>query len=198
MRGHPYRRGGHVETVGATSADLEAADRFQNELGEGPCLESIERDDVIHVADLTSDERWLRWGRPVAEQLGFRSVLSANMMVQDREIGALNVYARSAHAFTRDDVEQAPFFAAHAAAAIASVRKAEQLRQALTTRVLIGQAEGILMERFEMTADQAFAYLARLSQHRNEKLRDLAAGIIDSRTIPDHPTVELETTSDGG
>lgn len=178
---------GHIVTVGATDPDLDAADRFQNELGEGPCLESFRETEVVHVQDLRVDQRWPRWAKPVSEQLGFRSILSAHMTTRQRRVGALNVYARRVGAFTERDVAQIPFFAAHAAAAIAAARQVEQLREALVSRTRIGQAEGIVMERHGIQEEEAFALLTRLSQHRNEKLRDVAETIVARRLIPEDP-----------
>jgi AmiR/NasT family two-component response regulator len=75
-------------------------------------------------------------------------------------------------------------FAAHAAVALRSAQDKQSLRIAMTTRNLIGQAQGILMERFKMTAEQAFAVLARVSQQTNVKLRDVAQRLIDTGQTP--------------
>lgn len=178
---------GRIITVGATDPQVDAADRFQNELGEGPCLESFREAEVVHVADLRTDGRWPRWAGPVSQELGFRSILSGNLTTRERRVGALNVYARRAGAFSDRDIAQISFFAAHAAAAIAAARHAEQLQRALVTRTRIGQAEGILMERHGFSEDEAFAFLTRLSQHRNEKLRDVAESIVLRREVPEDP-----------
>lgn len=179
---------GHIVTVGATDPLLDAADRFQNELGEGPCLESFERTEVILVEDLKVDARWPRWSRPVAEELGFRSVLSAHLTTRQQRIGALNVYSKQTSAFSDVDVARIPFFASHAAAAISSAREIEQLRHALVSRTRIGQAEGIVMERHGLSEEEAFALLTRLSQHRNEKLREIAEVIVATGEVPEDPT----------
>ena len=71
-------------------------------------------------------------------------------------------------------------FAAHAATAFGAVREKEQLRAALTSRDLIGQAKGMLMERYQIDATAAFSLLARLSQDSNTKLVEIAAQIIEA------------------
>lgn len=80
-------------------------------------------------------------------------------------------------------------FAAHAAIAYAGVRKQSQLQRAIATRELIGQACGILMERYKLSADRAFAVLVRTSQDGNVKLRDVADQLIHTgelrRLIPE-------------
>lgn len=180
---------GRLETVGSTGPDPEAADVLQYRLGDGPCMRSVRKDEVVHVGDLEVDERWPRWSRPVAERLGYRSVLSAHLFTNGRQVGAVNVYGKRTHAFTAADVTHIPFFAAHAAAAIVSVRTIEQLREALVSRTRIGQAEGIVMERFAIDEERAFAVLTRLSQHRNEKLRDVAEAVVHDRLPPPDPTL---------
>lgn len=180
---------GRIVTVGATDPQVDAADRFQNELGEGPCLESFRETEVIHVEDLRTDGRWRRWAEPVSEELGFRSILSGHLTTRERRVGALNVYARRAGAFSERDVAQISFFAAHAAAAIAATRHVEQLSRALVSRTRIGQAEGILMERHGLSEDEAFALLTRWSQQRNEKLRDVAESVVARREMPEDTAV---------
>lgn len=68
----------------------------------------------------------------------------------------------------------------------AAAREITKLKEALITRTVIGQAQGILMERFAMSADDAFTFLARASQLRNQKVRDLAANLVRTRRLPEH------------
>lgn len=176
-----------IRTLGSTAPFVEAADRFQHELGEGPCVEALREEERIHVADLENDDRWPRWGKPVVAELGVRSVLALQLFVRDRELGALNLYSFTPQAFSSDDIETASYFAAHAAVALSGLRSVDQLKDAMSRRTLIGQAEGILMERFGMDGDQAFALLRRLSQHRNVKLYDLAEQLVATRELPAEP-----------
>jgi hypothetical protein len=69
----------------------------------------------------------------------------------------------------------------------ATAREIAQLKEALATRTVIGQALGILMERFDISGDQAFTYLARASQVRNQKLREIAGHLVRSRRMPELP-----------
>ncbi|GAA2758636.1 hypothetical protein F4554_003721 [Actinopolymorpha rutila] len=99
-------------------------------------------------------------------------------------VGALNLYARSRNAFGRDDVEQGQALAAHAAVAVVGAQRIDQLSVALDTRTVIAQAQGILMERYRFTADQAFNVLVRVSSQANVKLRDVAIELVETRRTP--------------
>ena len=83
-------------------------------------------------------------------------------------------------------------FATHAGIALAAAEarteahRVEHLEQALSSRELIGQAQGILMERERITANQAFDVLRRGSQHLNVKLREVAQRVVDTGERPRH------------
>ena len=175
---------GTIQTLGATATFVEAADRFQHELQEGPCVESLRAQEAVHVPDLAADERWPRWAKPVVSELGVRSVLSLQMYVHDHGVGALNLYGTEVDAFTTTDIIEGGLFAAHAAVVIAATQKIDQLERGLGTRTVIGQAEGVLMERYGLDGAQAFSLLARVSQDHNVKLRVVAEEIVRTRRVP--------------
>lgn len=77
----------------------------------------------------------------------------------------------------------AEVIADHAAVAVANAKTESTLWQAIQARKLIGQAQGILMERFDLTDEQAFAVLRRYSQDSNTKLRDVAQRLIATRNL---------------
>ncbi|WP_142063664.1 ANTAR domain-containing protein [Pseudonocardia kunmingensis] len=91
-----------------------------------------------------------------------------------RELGALNLYSDRVDAFDDESEHVGLLLASHAAVAMAGAQQQENLRAAIATRDLIGQAKGILMERYKVSEDQAFAILVRASQNANRKLRDVA------------------------
>ena len=101
-------------------------------------------------------------------------VRRSSLWVDNDDLGALNLYSRSADSFTDESEHVGRLFASHAAVAFAGADKVHHLNVALARRDLIGQAKGILMERFKITADQAFSILVRVSQDSNRKLFDLA------------------------
>ena len=99
-------------------------------------------------------------------------------------IGSLNFYDVEVDRFGPEDVDVAHLLACHAAVAMDSARETEHLWKAIDARNLIGQAQGILMERFAVDADQAFAVLRRYSQDNNLKLHVVAERLISTRDLP--------------
>jgi GAF domain-containing protein len=174
------RPGGKVETVLPTSAEIEKAHQLQIDLGEGPCLEVLMNDSpgTFIVGDASSDRRFPSWG-PAATSLGLRSAMCAVMNTKEKCFGSLNVFSSTAHAFDLDDLAVLDIFSRRAARAMAIAEDREGMSKALDTRKLIGQAQGILMERYGIDGDRAFQFLARQSQERNIKLRVIAESIVD-------------------
>lgn len=181
--------GGHrFETVGATHRDVERADRLQYELREGPCVDAAVEISSVHSESLADDPRWPRWG-PAAAELGFQSVISAEVHGRGQRIGSLNLYGGSRTTFSPDDVDVARLFAGHGAIALTNARSEDGLLQALDTRTLIGQAQGILMERFDLEADQAFAVLRRYSQESDRRIGEIVVEIVATRQLPESVAV---------
>ncbi|KQO36396.1 MULTISPECIES: GAF and ANTAR domain-containing protein [unclassified Aeromicrobium] len=176
------RARGRIETVAPTSELVARADDLQHRLHEGPCVDALDADE-IDAPDLTSDERWPRW-RPEVVEAGVRAMFCVQLNLDDRGLGALNLYGSSVDAFDEADREAARHLASHAAIAIASSQERASLQEALASRTVIGQAEGILMERFGVDADQAFAVLVRYSQHHNVKLAQVARDLVHTRSLP--------------
>ncbi|AKU14734.1 GAF and ANTAR domain-containing protein [Luteipulveratus mongoliensis] len=178
------RRGGRLETVAPTDTLVERADALQIELGEGPCHDSAWEQETMASPDLVHDERWPQWA-PKAAALGIASALGTQLTgIDGRRLGALNLFWREAHAFSRDDVAFAGIFARHAAIALHASQTEEGLQTALDARKLIGQAQGILMERYQLDQDKAFDVLRRFSQDHNLKLRDVAEHLVTRRELP--------------
>ncbi|MET4094115.1 GAF and ANTAR domain-containing protein [Arthrobacter sp. UYCu712] len=158
----------------AASSDLpRRVDELQNQTGQGPCLDASYEDRVVSVPDLGSDPRWPEFSRPAFE-LGARSMLSFQLFVDGEHLGVLNLFGSDVGVFDAESERIGALVAAHAAVALAGSQQVSQLTQALDTRDLIGQAKGILMERFKITAQEAFLLLSRASSELNIKLRDVA------------------------
>jgi hypothetical protein len=92
---------------------------------------------------------------------------------------SLNLYSRQGGALQPDAVNIAELFAAHAATTLELVEHVEQLETALRTRTVIGEAVGVVMERYVITHDRAFQFLVRLSQNTNVKLHDIATDMVE-------------------
>jgi len=168
------------------------ADELQYQRGYGPCLDAGRSGEVFLVPDMDGEERWPDYARHALE-LGVRSSLSIPLPFQGATIGALNNYARTQEAFGEADVrlgeEVAAFVAIAVANAEASARATDDvmnMRRAMDSRAVIEQAKGILMERYKVTAEQAFTLLTHASQRTNVKLRDVseeltATGVLRGR-----------------
>lgn len=175
--------GGRFHTLAPTDERVREADRLQYELNEGPCVAASFVNGMYLVDDLGGDARWPNWG-PRAAALGMHSILSVHLYTTKLSVGALNLYGRRDHRYTDFDVELAQLVAAHASTALARLRIEQDLWAAVDSRHLIGQAQGILMNRFSLTGEQAFAVLQRHSRDANIKLRDVAEMLIQTRTLP--------------
>lgn len=173
-----------VETPAASDERAAKADQLQYELSEGPCLDAVWDHEVLQIDDLEADERYPRWSRRAATDIGIRSVLSLQLFTDGGSLGALNLFSPQVGAFDAEDRGEAQAFAAQAAPAVRRALKEESLRTAMATRTLIGQAQGILIERLRLTPDQAFAVLSRLSQDTNTKLREVARRLVETGEVP--------------
>lgn len=193
------RARGSYETLGTTSELAAQADDAQYTLDEGPCVDAVEGTPWLRSGDVRHDRRWTQWG-PIAADLGLHSVLSIRLEAQRKAVGALNIYAEPSGAFAdHDDIDLTVVFATHAALALTSARLVDELETAVSSRHTIGMAQGLLMERYGLEADQAFALLRRLSSVHNVKLRVLAAGIIATRAVPlEDPRKGQEDSPDRG
>lgn len=172
-----------VSSVVATHRYPMVLDAIQNSSGEGPCLAAAWEHHMMHIADLSSERRWLRYRRMALEQTPVRSILSFELFVDGSSMAALNFYADRPHAFNEESVEIGTVFATHIALAWSMMRRHEQFRSALASRDIIGQAKGVIMERFDIDAVEAFQLLTRVSQQSNIKLIEIAPALIES----EHP-----------
>ena len=175
-------RNGRAEIGAVTDPVIEILYRFQIEAGQGPMLAAISGQ-TIAVSDVATEDRWPRW-QTAAAAAGIGSALHVPMTAGDRTTGVLSLYNTQPKAFTVDDEAIAHILARHASVAVATARHEVSMVQALDARKLVGQAMGILMERFDLDGDQAFAVLRRYSQDTNTKLRDVAHQLVQTRELP--------------
>ena len=174
---------GTFRTTGSTDPLVDEVDAVQYESGEGPCVEAAYRDGVLHSYDVAADPRWPIWG-PEAGRRGIGGVISVHLYTNDNGLGALNLYNEGPRRYTGDDLEAAALIGAHASIALAHFRDTEQLWKAVDARHRIGQAQGILMERFNLTAEAAFSLMRRLSQEGHVKLHLIADQVVRTRKLP--------------
>jgi GAF domain-containing protein len=150
---------------------------------EGPLTVCLREQDTLLIRDVVTDGRWPHWARTV-RALGVRSVLDVPLSIGSGTVGVLGLYSTRPDAFSTDDQAVAHILARHAAVAVATTRQAQTMTQAVDARKLVGIAMGILMERFDLSDDQAFAVLQRYSQDTNTKLREVAQNFIETRKLP--------------
>jgi GAF domain-containing protein len=172
-------------TLAASHDTLGMADKLQEELQEGPCFEALRRQETTLSDDVAHDDRWRTWGARVVEETGLCSLLSFRLFTSEDSAGVLSLYATRPSAFDHDDLMEGQVVAVHASVALATNLKERQLHQALERRTVIGQATGILIERFGLSPDQAFAVMRRVSQQHNVKVHDLAAHLVETGVLLD-------------
>ncbi len=172
-------RHGKPQTQAATGQLVWDLDTVQYNLEEGPCVDSLHEASVVSAPHIRDDQRWPRYV-PLAVERGLQSQLAVKLSLDDHQaIGGLNLYSTVSADVHPEAEHIAELFAAHAAIALGHARDREHLNEALHSRKVIGQALGILMERYSMNEDRAFAFLVRASSTSNIKLREIAQEIVD-------------------
>jgi GAF domain-containing protein len=186
---------GEMETMAATDEFAWKLDRLQHEVGEGPLVHAIEGKQLVLVENAKDDSRWPRYVKP-AVAMGLRSQLGIRLCADEQILGGLNLYSSSTDAVDPDVVHLAELFAEHAALALGRAQREDQLQVAITTRQLIGQATGIIMERHALDEARAFDHLIRVSSHSNVKLREVARELVDE--VNGRADPHAEALSHGG
>ena len=170
---------GQVVTRAFIGELVPRLDEIQYGLGEGPCVDTLRGDEVVAAPHLQTQARWPGYV-PLAVSLGVRSQLAVRLHLGDGStLGGVNLYSTTSDEVSENAVALASLFAAHSAIALGHVQERTQLSEALQSRKIIGQAMGILMERYEMDDDSAFAFMVRASNHGNIKLRAVAQELVD-------------------
>jgi GAF domain-containing protein len=180
---------GHLHVVAASSEQATVLELFQLQNEEGPCLDAFRSGEPVSHTNLDAGSPWPLFAR-TAMEAGLRSVHALPMRLRDRVIGTLNLFIATIDPLTAADVTVAKALAdaatiallQHQAASDAS-RLATQLHGALSSRVTIEQAKGVLAERAGVGMDEAFGRLRSYARAHNLKLTSLADALV-SRTLP--------------
>jgi GAF domain-containing protein len=170
-------RDGTIETKSATDQLVWELDEVQYSLREGPCYESLTGAGITVVQQARHDQRWPRY-MPEAVKRGLRAQLAVGLYSDRESLGGLNLYSTESDRVDDDAIGIAELFASQAAIALGRSRQEFQLNEALESRKVIGQALGLVMQRYELDEDRAFQFLVRASSSGNIKLRDLAAELV--------------------
>jgi hypothetical protein len=154
-------------------------DELQYSLNEGPCLDALGSPHVVSVPRIRHEQRWPHYV-PQVVQLGLRSQLAVKLSLDGNgTLGGINLYSTISDDIDPEAEHIAELFALHAATVLGAVTQIHHLNQAMHTRKVIGQAIGVLMERYGLHEDNAFHFLVRASQNDNIKVRDIAQEIVD-------------------
>jgi anti-anti-sigma factor len=180
------RRRGVLTTVAATDQTVLTMDANQYETGEGPCVDASTEGHWFHAESLESESRWPAF-TPRARALGIRAILSSPLLVEDRPVGALNIYSLTPSVFSVREQELAAAFAAQASSllgdAVAGLSDDElsiRFQGALRARQVIAQAQGVLMEREGISENDAYGALRRFSLGNGRPLHEMAEHVVAS------------------
>jgi anti-anti-sigma factor len=177
-------RHGQLSTVAASDQTILDMDADQYSTGQGPCVDASIEGRWFHATDLEEETRWPAF-TPLAQTLGINAILSNPLLAGDQSVGALNIYSRTAGVFRDQDQQLAAVFASEASTVLtdAGVEITDEqlalgLNDALRSREVIAQAQGILMKRDGLDADEGHAYLRDFSRKTNRPIRQLAEEMV--------------------
>jgi GAF domain-containing protein len=171
-------------TYAATGQLAHDGDRIQYQENEGPCLDAAMQERWVYTRDLKTTDRWPRSASRLASELGVASMFSCRLALDaapNATLGGINMYATKTDAFSESDQMLAILLSSLGAVVVDASRQQANLRAAIQSRQLIGEAIGIMRSQRGMSREDAFSALAKASQRMNVKLRDLAEQIADGK-----------------
>jgi len=174
-----------VAALAASAPFVAEIDEIQYVLlHEGPCITAALERRTVRSGSLGGEKMWPRFG-PRVGRLGVHSALSLPLLLTDKVVGAINVYAHGKNVFDEHAVELGELFAKPAAVAVHNARLladarslTAQLQTALSTRPVIDQAIGLIRGRTGRSVEDAFTHLRAISQAEHRKLADVAEQIV--------------------
>jgi hypothetical protein len=176
------RQHGKLVTAAASDDTARHIDALEREIGEGPCVDAIEEEAAVLDADLVEDSTWPRLRDQVVVRTPVRGMAGFRLLVDDRKVGALNLFSDYPHALTEKSVDQAAVLAAFTSVTLMAAARDEQartLREGLESNREIGKAIGLMMAFHKVTDDEAFEILRRSSQDMNLKISAVAREVIE-------------------
>ncbi|MDG5486767.1 GAF and ANTAR domain-containing protein [Mycolicibacterium gadium] len=176
------RNGKHIETPAATHIYPMLLDKIQQRHQEGPCLTAAWEEKTVHVPNLETDDRFPLYRQDALAETPIKSIMAFQLFIAGETIGALNVYSEAPNVFDSESRNIGLVFAAHSSVAWNSARRDEQFKRALSSRDVIGQAKGMIMERYDVDAVRAFELLRKLSQDSNVPLIRVATELVADKT----------------
>lgn len=183
--------GGELRLAASSSEAMRVLELFELQAREGPCLDAFSTGERVEHENLRAGTgRWPRFAT-VAVEAGFQSAFALPLRLRDRTIGALNLFSVDQTPMDEADVLVVRAFADLAAISVLQQRASlehqqlnEQLTRALTSRITIEQAKGVLFERARVDMDQAFSRLRNYARTHNLRLTDVAQALIEGTLDP--------------
>jgi GAF domain-containing protein len=179
---------GKQRFVTAAVEAIARLERVQEDHQRGPCVDAVTTAQPMTVSDLEDSDTGQRWPEysHAAKAAGIRAVAGIPMLAEGSAVGAVNLYGREPRTWPAEDVRVASVFAniatgylVHASAAQQHQRTREQLQQALSTRVIIEQAKGVLATQREIDVDEAFLLLRKHARDRGARIHDVARAVVN-------------------
>jgi transcriptional regulator with GAF, ATPase, and Fis domain len=173
-------------THAATGPLADEGDQIQYQEKEGPCLDAAMQERWVYTRDLKTTDRWPRSAARLVSELGVASMFSCRLALEaapNATLGGINMYATKPDAFSEQDQMLAILLSSLGAVVVDASRQQANLRAAIESRQLIGEAIGIMRSQRGMSREDAFAALSKASQRMNVKLRDLAEQIADGQPL---------------
>jgi GAF domain-containing protein len=176
---------GSLHVLAASSERTRDLEMFQLQREEGPCLDCYRTGVPVEVDDVAAEaERWPHFVE-AALAAGFASVHAVPLRLRDTVLGALNLFGNQVGPLQADDLDLAQALAHVASIALVAERAAgdretinQQLQHALTSRISIEQAKGVLAQLGNLEMDQSFAVLRRYSRDHNRRLSEVAQEVV--------------------
>lgn len=172
--------------VASSTPRARVMDELQFAFGDGPCLSAMGTNTTAHVPDVASELRWPKYIRAVAGK-GVGSILGVPLRLDGDSSAALNIYSSQPNAFSPEDIARAELFAEQSAKTLRLELRLARLQQvkddlelAMKSRTAIDIAVGVVMAQSRCSQSAAMAILVKASSSRNIKLRNVAAGVIES------------------
>ena len=178
---------GQQRFVTAADEAIATLERVQESFQKGPCIDAVASGATVAVADIDVGEASDRWPdyTVAAKNTGIQAVAGIPMLAEGAAIGAVNLYDSEPRNWSAEDLRVATIFAsiatgylAHASSARQQQRTAEQLEQALSTRLIIEQAKGVLATQRETTVDEAFKRLRKYAREHNARIHDVSRAVV--------------------
>jgi GAF domain-containing protein len=182
---------GRLTFVSAVTGQVAQLERLQESLQRGPCVESCYSGEIVAVGDVRRCED--RWGdyAELAVSLGVVAVAGIPMRLRDEGIGALNLYAGEVREWSAEDLAAAQALADMATAYLANASRlrqqvdlSEQLSRALSSRVVVEQAKGVLVEALGVGVDEAFQRIRTYARNHNTPLHTVASMVVETGLRP--------------